>query len=69
MRSPHPTPPSSALTSNPCTTGAAASQLIGVEPDQLRLMQAHAWAKTGREGVELAQRGERDNDDQRMHFE
>ena len=69
MRSPHPTPPSPALTSNPCTTGAAASQLIGVDPDQLRLMQAHAWAKTGREGVELAQRGERDNDDQRMHFE
>ena len=53
----------------PWTTGAAASQLIGVKPNQLRLMQAHAWAKTGREGEELAQRGERDNDDQRMHFE
>ena len=69
MRLQPPTSPSALSGADPWTTGAAASQLISVEPNQLRLMQAHAWAKTGREGEELAQRGERDNDDQRMHFE
>jgi hypothetical protein len=48
---------------------SAAAELLGVESSQLRLAQAHSWAKTGRGGAALDGRGERDNDDQRMHLD
>ena len=49
---------------------AAAAELLGVDsPSRLRLAQAHSWAKTGHGGEALENRGERDNDDQRMHVD
>ena len=55
--------------SSPGQQAIGDGMVLGVDSPSLRLCQAHSWAKTDRGGLELAGRGERDNDDQRMHVD